>query len=71
MQSSGEDEYFAISRRKILEAFVRRMFLQPNIKKICSKEYPDYMVVPVRLFDRWVHDMGVVLGKSIQDVIDE
>jgi hypothetical protein len=68
---SKEPEYFAISRRRILEAFVKRMFLQPNIKKICSKEYPDYMVVRADCFDQWVHDMGVVLGKSIQDVIDD
>ena len=70
-QSDDETRrYILISRRAILEAFIKRMATQANIEKICHKTHTDFMVVPVDRFEDWFHDMGVVLGKSIQDVID-
>jgi len=71
-QSEGGEnkQYVAISRRAILEAFVKRMFSQSNINKICTLKNSDYMIVPVEKFPDWYHDMGVVLGKAIQDVVD-
>jgi len=29
------------------------------------------MVIPIEEFENWFHDMGVVLGNAIQDVIDD
>ncbi len=67
---NDDRKYIAVSRRAILRAFIKRMSTQKNILKLCGKKYPDYMIIPVDRFEDWFHDMGVVLGKSIQDVID-
>ena len=66
-----EKKYLVISRRKILEAFIRRVMLQPNVQKVCSKRYPEYMIIPADRIDDWQYDMGVILGKAIHDAVDQ
>jgi hypothetical protein len=63
-----KEQLIGISRKALLIKFIERLYKQENVKKICRG---DYMVVPASKFEDWVHDMGVILGKSIQDLIDQ
>ena len=61
------DGHLGISRKAILMKFIEKLYQQENIKEICQG---DYMIVPVSRIEDWVHDMGVLLGESIKEVLD-
>ena len=67
MQNDDEEKVVFISRKALLVNFIKRIYEQDNINKICKG---DYMVVPVSRFEDWAHDMGVILGDSIEDLLD-
>lgn len=62
------NKYLAFPRRKLLEAFEKRLYTQSNIQKICDG---DDMLIPVDKIAEWLHDMGLILGKAINDVCEE
>ena len=63
-----DEKFIFIPRKGLLIMFIKRLYEQSNVKKICKG---DYMVVPVSRFDDWCHDMGVILGDSIEDLLDQ
>lgn len=67
MQNKEEQEsHLAIPRKALMIAFIKRLYEQKNLQKICVN---DDMIVPLSRFDDWCHDMGRILGESIQDLI--
>lgn len=66
--TQNEEIYIPISRCKLLKKFIHRLYHQKNVNKICKG---DLMIVPISKLNEWMHDMGLILGKSIEDTIEE
>lgn len=48
--------------------FVNRLYHQRNIEKLAVG---DRLKIPVNRFADFVHDLGVIMGSSVADVINE
>lgn len=63
----SNERIIRISRKDFLEKFIQRLYEQENVQKICDG---DDMLIPISKMEDWAHDMGIILGLSIQDLLD-
>ena len=63
-----QGDFVKFPRRRLLHFLSQRLYHQKNINKIANG---DDLIVPVQNFKDFIYDIGIVLGKSIADVIEE
>lgn len=63
-----EEPLIPISRFRLIEIFITKLYQKKNVEKICTG---DHMIIPITQIPNWSHDMGLLLGESIEDLLIE
>lgn len=63
-----QDDSISIPRKELIERFAKEINTLKSIEKICDG---DSMLIPISELPNWTHDMGVILGTVIVEMLKE
>ena len=63
-----DSDIILFSRHKLILKFIERIYKQGNMRAISDGEK---VKVPAHRFTDFVHDLSIILGKTVADVIIE